>query len=118
MRLSPTHPANLVLGLTIWAVWFVVLYGGLSIGCAAAPPDSAKLASTWINGAVLVFALMVGSYLLWCALRCWKASPPKVKREEGRLSRFLSNVATGLYLVAAFASLSLGIPGLILPPCA
>ncbi len=117
MKFSPFHPVHLFLGLAIWAVWFVALYGGLSVGCAIAPPDSEKQAGTWINGAILVVALLVGSYLLWCAYRCGRASSKAGGQKDGRLNGFICKTAAAVYLVSAFASLALGVPGLVLPPC-
>lgn len=115
MKFSPFHPIHLFLGLAIWAACFVALYGGLSVGCAIAPPDADKLSSTWINGAILAVALLVGGCLLWYAYRCWQASARLQK--ESRLKRFISRTAAMVYLVSAFASLALGVPGLVLPPC-
>lgn len=117
MKFSPFHPLHLFLGLAIWAACFVALYGGLSVGCAIAPPDADKLASTWINGAILTVALLVGGYLLWCAYRCWQASSEATLQKESRLKGFISRTAAMVYLVSAFASLALGLPGLVLPPC-
>lgn len=117
MTFSPFHPVHLFLGLVIWAAWFVALYGGLSIGCALAPPDADKQAGTWINGAIVAVALLVGGYLLWCAYRCWRASSGAKRQKDSRLKGFISKTAAAVYLVSAFASLSLGLPGLLLPPC-
>lgn len=116
MKFSPFHPIHLFLGLAIWAVWFVALYGGLSVGCAVAPPASEEQAGTWINGAILGFALLVGGYLFWCAYRCLRASSDAIQHND-RLRVFISRTAAAVYLVSAFASLALGVPGLVLPPC-
>lgn len=117
MKFSPFHPVHLFLGLAIWAAWFVALYGGLSIACAIAPPDSDNRAGTWINGTILAVALLVGVYLLWCAYRCWQASPDAKLQQDRPLKGFISKTAAAVYLVSAFASLALGLPGLVLPPC-
>jgi len=37
------------IGLSLWSLWFVVLYGGLSVGCDLRPPDSGAGRVTWIN---------------------------------------------------------------------
>ncbi|MDO6442839.1 hypothetical protein [Marinobacter sp. 2_MG-2023] len=117
MTPSPFHPINLVLGLIIWALWFVLLYGGLSIGCAFAPPDAGDGAWTWINAASLVVALMVTGYLLTCAYACWKASSPSSAAKAQPLNTFISKTSAAVYLVSAVASLMLVLPGVRLPPC-
>ena len=37
-RLNFTHPIHLIVGLTLWSVWFVAVYSGLSVACAVNPP--------------------------------------------------------------------------------
>jgi hypothetical protein len=44
--LSITHPLQLVPGLIIWALWFIAIYGGLSVACALAPPNAITLLLT------------------------------------------------------------------------
>lgn len=117
MKPFPFHPVNLVLGLIIWALWFVVLYGGLSVACAFAPPQTEAGAWTWINAVSLVLALIVSGYLLVCAYRCWKASSPSHVVEVEPLQTFTSKTSAAVYLVSAFASLMLALPGVLLPPC-
>ncbi len=117
MRPSPFHPVNLVLGLIIWALWFVLLYGGLSVACAFAPPNAEAGAWTWVNAASLVLACIVSGYLLACAYGCWKASSPPHTAEAEALKTFISKTSAAVYLVSAFASLMLTMPGVFLPPC-
>ncbi|MCL7945528.1 hypothetical protein [Marinobacter sp. ATCH36] len=117
MKPSPFHPLNLVLGLIIWALWFVLLYGGLSVGCAFAPPGAEAGAWTWINAVSLALALFVSGYLLVCAYGCWKASPPSHAVEVEPIKTFTSKTSAAVYLVSALASLALGLPGILLPPC-
>lgn len=117
MKPSPFHPVNLVLGLIIWALWFVLLYGGLSVGCAFVPPDTEAGAWTWINAASLIAALIVSSYLLVCAYGCWKAPSLAQATDAEPLKAFISKTSAAVYLVSAFASMMLALPGAILPPC-
>ncbi|MDX1552628.1 MAG: hypothetical protein R3198_08410 [Marinobacter sp.] len=117
MKFSPFHPIHLFLGLIIWAAWFVALYGGLSVGCTIAPPASDEQAGTWINGVIVAVALLVGGYLLWCAYRCLQGASEAKLQKDSRLKVFISRTAAAVYLVSAFASLALGVPGLVLSPC-
>ena len=117
MKPSPYHPASLVTGLIIWALWFVLLYGGLSVGCAFVPPTAEAGAWTWINASVAGLACLVSGYLLICAYACWQASAPSPSSDVDPLKTFISKTSAAVYLVSAFASLVLGLPGLLLPPC-
>jgi hypothetical protein len=112
---SPLHPVHLVLGLIVWALWFVALYGGLSVVCELAPPDAACGALTRINAAVLILALLVAVFLFRQAGRCWRVTPAS---GAGRTTeRFIGWVGTAVYVASAVASLALGLPGMVLPPC-
>lgn len=109
-----SHPLHLLLGLIVWSVWFVVLYGGLSVACAVAPPEAADGALTWLNGLVLIAALLVFAGLLGAAWRCWNAASQAGGEQEARLT---AQIGAGVYLLSAVASLALGLPGMVLPPC-
>ncbi|MFY0664848.1 MAG: hypothetical protein JXQ97_09480 [Natronospirillum sp.] len=62
MKLSTGHPAQLVIGLTVWCVWFVAVYGGLSVACELAAPEPARGAFNTISLTLIV--------LTWCNT-CW-----------------------------------------------
>lgn len=115
MLSSPSHPLHLVLGLIIWALWFVAMYGALSVVCNVAPPTPSLGALTWINGKLLLLTVLVTLWLLIYGYRCWRASTPG--GNENTDQRFISQVAAGAYLLAAAATLMIGLPVLVLPPC-
>jgi hypothetical protein len=116
MKPSVYHPLQLALGLAIWITWFGVVYGGLSLVCVSAPPDASLGPFTWINGLLLVVTMLVALLLLYYGWQCWRA--PGHGAEEARRARVLvARVAAGLHLVAALATLAVGIPLLVLPPC-
>lgn len=110
--LAPTHPAQLVLGLTVWSIWFVAWYGGLSVACQMAPPDPGAGALTWINLSLLLITLVTLVPLLYWARRCWRASA-----DASPQGRFIARVAAGGHLLAAGATLVMVLPTLVLPPC-
>lgn len=111
----PGHAAHLVLGLVVWSLWFVILYGGLSVGCALAPPSGEQGAWTWINGVLLALAIIFTVGLLAGAYASWRHAPPA---DSGKAkARFLGRVAAAVYLFAALASLAISLPVLLLPPC-
>ncbi|QIB65797.1 hypothetical protein [Kineobactrum salinum] len=113
--MSPYHPLQLVLGLMVWSVWFVFLYGGLSVACQFAAPDPVRGAFTWINVLGLGLALLVAAVLLVAAWRCGRASrAPEAGPAAGR---FIASVAAAVYALAALATLGIALPALMLPPC-
>lgn len=113
MRLSLSHPVHLVLGLTVWSVWFVVLYGGLSVACELAPPDPASGPANWLNPLLWLSTLVVVAALLWVGRAVWRAAPDR--NESNR--RYISLTSAALYGVSAFATLVVAVPVLFLPPC-
>lgn len=110
--LTATHPGHLVIGLTIWAIWFVVVYGGVSLACAIAPPTPAAGPWNWINAGVGVLTLATIAGLSAVALFCWRG-----RRAASPARHFVATTAAGLYLIAAVATLAVGAPALRLPPC-
>ena len=141
--LAPGHPWQLGLGLAAWSVWFVVVYGGLSVGCAVAAPDVARRQFNAINGALLLVTLVLVLWLAhasWTCARAARRSPgtdtgpaaaharPGRGTEAGAASpgdvpddaatvHFIANAAAWLYGVAAVAAVFVGAPMLALWPC-
>lgn len=128
--LSPYHPLQLALGFIVWSVYFVAMYGGLSIVCAASPPELEGGAFTWINLILLLLTLFTGAWLLYQAHRCWRlgrqattASLGEVRERcpgSGQLNEFrdfIAPLAAGINLVAGIATLAVGAPAAVLAPC-
>ncbi|RDB43502.1 hypothetical protein DU490_07160 [Halomonas sp. DQ26W] len=111
--LSLTHPIQLVGGLTIWSIWFVAIYGGLSVACAVAPPDPLRDMWTGINLAVGLATLGAMALLL---LLSW-AAVLAARRTSVRRECYFGNVSAGIYLFSAGATLFVGYPVIFLPPC-
>lgn len=109
----PGHPVQLLLGLTIWCLWFVALYGALSILCAVAPPALEQGALSGLKLWLGLFTLVTLGGLLWLARCCLAAVP----REPSRVGRFIAGVAAGLYLFAASGVAFVALPLVALPPC-
>jgi uncharacterized membrane protein SirB2 len=106
---SATHPLQLVLGLILWSLYFVLVYSGLSIACAVAPPDTTDSRS-WINALLLIFTIVVTVALLFLAYRQWRISTDSY-------GRFIARVAAAVYFAAAISTLAVGLPVIALPPC-
>lgn len=111
--LKLTHPIHLVGGHTIWGVWFVTIYGGLSVACSVAPPDSGRDALTGINAAIGISTLATTALLIWLTWASMKAA----RRTAVRRERFFGIVSAGNYLFASGATLFVGYPVIFLPPC-
>lgn len=108
---APTHPLHLVYGLLIWCVWFVLVYSALSLGCAFALPNNALSPVNWLNGLMLAITLINTAILGLLAIYCWRA------RAQPGDPYFTARLAAGLYVTAAIATLAVGLPVLVLPPC-
>lgn len=110
--LAPGHPLQLILGLSLWSLWFVMLYGGLSVACELAPPDPARGVLTAHNILLGLVSLATLGLLLWLAWSCLAA----FRRLVG-VARYLSAVSAGLHLFSAVGVAVVGLPLLLLPPC-
>lgn len=112
---SPYHPMQLVFGLAIWAVWFVMIYAGLSLACeyvGSAESDSLS----WINLVLMAFTMLTCGLLLFLAHRTWRDAR-LTWRDQRPASRFIVRTAVLLDLVAALVTLAVGLPAVMLPPC-
>ena len=107
-------------GLLIWSVAFVLLYGGLSLGCAAGAGQGTLweadrlaivLAAVWI--AHLVLVALPGA----TGRRRWVGSSAGATADHDRATAFLWRLMRLLLLVGAVATLWVGLPILVLPPC-
>ncbi|WP_262488867.1 hypothetical protein [Halomonas sp. ANAO-440] len=111
--LSLTHPIHMVSGLTIWSLWFVGIYAGLSVACSVAPPEPARDMLTGINISVGVATLVTTALLLWLA---W-ASVAAARKAELSRECYFAYVSAGVFLFTAGGTLFVGYPIVFLPPC-
>lgn len=110
-----THPAHMVSGLVIWALWFVLMYAFLSVSCAVAPPAEALGRITWINGILLVMTVLTILLLAAASVHCWRLRRSMTEASDHR--RFSVAVATSVYALSSVATLVVGLPVLVWPPC-
>lgn len=117
---SADHPLQLVAGFIIWSIWFIALYGGFSVGCTFMPPLSTN-SFNWLNASLLVFTLVIVALLILLARHCWcnapVASDIDTTANSRPAGRFIARLAACLYLFAAVATLAVGLPLWVLPPC-
>lgn len=116
------HPLQIPLGLAVWLLWFGAAYGGLSLGCALAPPAVGQGPWNWLNAALGVSAAAVALLLFWLAGRCWQAARRAeagagagASRESGE--RFVARVSAAVHFISALATLFMAYPLARLAPC-
>ncbi len=111
-RLHFTHPIHLIIGLTLWSLWFVAVYSGLSVACAVVPPPPEAGALTGLNAVLggVSFITAVG-----LAALAW-GSCQVAKQHQGR-QRFHATVSAWLDLFSAFGVVFAGMPIISVPPC-
>lgn len=114
-RLSALHPVQIPLGLVIWSLWFVAIYAGLSVACAVAPPPPGTGPLNGLNLALGLLTLVTLLGLLWLARRFWRMTAPG--HTLNARQAFVTRMAAGMHLIAALATLFVGLPLLWLPPC-
>ena len=112
-------------GLLVWSAAFVALYGGLSVGCAVgagggtlweADRLAIVLAAVWIAHLLLVVLPGAVGRRRWVESRSASGSSSGAA-DHNRATGFLWRLMRMLLLVAAVATLWIGLPILVLPPC-
>lgn len=112
--LSPHNPIHLPLGLVIWSLWFVALYGGLSVGCKLVPPEPEAGSRTALSLALLLGSLLTAAALGWLTWLFWRAA--RQARKSGG-EHYVATTAAAVNLVAMLAVLFITLPILWMPPC-
>jgi hypothetical protein len=104
--ISANHPAHLVLGLVIWSVWFIAMYGGLSVYCSVTDHHQLTGIFNPLNVGLLIFTVITCVKLAVLALWCWRSA-----------RGFPGRVSAMLYIAAFIATIAVAAPVLYLPPC-
>lgn len=113
----PGHAWHLMLGLTLWFVWFCVTYGGLAVACAVAPPPVALGPHNGLSGAVLLLAAAAAAGFIYGAWACARAARRMPTGQAGARQRFIARSASALYATAAVSTAVVALPVLLLAPC-
>ena len=125
---GPTgHAWHLVLGLTLWFVWFCATYGGLAVACAVAPPSPALGPLNWLNATVLVLATACTAafgFAAWFSARAARrlsnaggTGGTDATGAAGAGPRFIARSASALYATAALSTALVALPAVLLTPC-
>ena len=119
------HAWHLVLGLTLWFVWFCVTYGGVAVACAVAPPSPALGPMNWLNATVLLLAAACTAAFgvaAWISARAARRGPgagagAAAAGAGGSGPRFIARSASALYATAALSTALVALPAVLLAPC-
>ncbi|OMG64723.1 hypothetical protein AUR61_010270 [Stutzerimonas balearica] len=114
-RTSAYHPVQIPLGLVIWSLWFIGMYGGQAVVCTLAPPAPEQGVWNWLNAGLGLLTLLTLGLLVWLASHFWRLSRPPHQLNERQV--FVTKIAAGIHMIAAIATLFVGIPLLQMPPC-
>lgn len=117
MKLPASHPLHLVVGLTLWFAWFCVVYAGLSVACAVAPPASEAGPFNRVNAGLLLLTVLTTAVLAGAARHCRRAARQLPAGTPPGSRRFVADVSAGLYALSAVSTLLVGVPLIFLPPC-
>lgn len=115
MKTFATHPWQLILGLCVWALWFLAVYVGVSVSCAVVPPPVSQGPFTGVNAGLLLLTIATALGLAWGSVVCGRAVR-RLPPEAGQ-HRFIAGISAALYGVAAVATVFVGLPLLAMPPC-
>lgn len=113
----PAHAWHLVLGLTLWLVWFGVTYGGVAVACAVAPPEAGRGVLNWVNASVLGLAAVTMAAFAAGAWVNWRKALRMAAGGACERPRFVARVSVALYVIAAVSTAAVALPALMVPPC-
>jgi hypothetical protein len=114
---------GVISGMIIWAIWFVVVYSLTGIGCDAgwhrrSAPGGNLLSLVMLLSTALALALI--AWTAWRGYLGWRrsSSAAVVGRDNTQRQGFMGLVMMVLSILAAVGTLLVGIPILMLEPCA
>lgn len=127
--MTRAHDTLLALaGFVLWALCFVALYGAMSVACAMPRQGLGAIpggAITMGLGATLTLFVAAHAGAITLSLRRMRgvrerqraARPAGEREREPRPENFLPRIGLYLNVAALGATLAIGLPVLILPPC-
>lgn len=120
--LKPEGWLGVIGGFVIWALYFVIVYAYLSVGCVSGLSDAElyglnalTLTLVTITGVALSLIGAVG----WIGFKSWRAAgngkgEVKIAQQQARFTSLLMVMTSGL---AFLSTLWVGLPVLLLQPC-
>ncbi|MEI2416834.1 hypothetical protein V8Z80_11685 [Orrella sp. JC864] len=104
------------LGLIVWALGFVVLYAGLSLGCRLPIAHASWLGLPALSVVLTALWLAHAAWLAWLIARAWRRWQAQRKGQAD--ARFASRLTLLLHGSALLALIWTGFPVMVLPACA
>lgn len=108
----PRALVTLIAGFLVWSSCFVALYGLLSLGCRL--PAGLRAGPFGLD---LVTPALVAVWLLHLAAVVMLIRGTRRRRPDGEHGAFVRRLSLFLHLSAFAATLWIGFPLLLLPPC-
>jgi len=121
---SPRRLVGVISPMVVWSVWFVVVYGLTSVGCAAGWNRHAVLGGNLLTVLLVATALVALALIArsaWVGYHAWQSQGETrmgAGDEAARRQAFLGMVMLVLSLLAGAATLMIALPILMLDPCA
>lgn len=113
---------GVITAMIIWAVWFVLVYALLGVGCDAGWQNRVVAGINHLSLgmlAVTALAVMLMSWCAWCGWMGWRGDGTTVAaREATQRHRFMGLVMLVLALIAITGTVMIALPILLLNPCA
>jgi hypothetical protein len=115
MKLPWCSPWHLTLGLSAWAAWFVVVYGGTSLACHTLFAGHEFIAVARIG--LIALTLLAALLFTGAAVLCVRSARALPDEEEADAARFITASSAALYGLAACSIIFVGLPLWLLPAC-
>lgn len=115
---------GVIMSMIAWAVWFVVVYGLTGVGCDAGWHLQDTALGNRLSVAMVAVTLLTVAFQAWCAWRGWvgyragREGTAGPGLEAAKRARFLGLVMLVVALIAIVSTLMIGLPILMLDPCA
>ncbi|OCH98274.1 hypothetical protein A8135_12000 [Legionella jamestowniensis] len=109
-----SHPIQMIFGLVIWSIWFILMYSFLSIGCSVAL--FSRVTRSGINISLFACTWVTLIILVYLAYHCWKTRK-SLAEQCSNVTAFVLWVGLGGYVTAILATFSIGMMVLFFPPC-
>ncbi|KTD13241.1 hypothetical protein [Legionella jamestowniensis] len=108
-----SHPIQMILGLVIWSIWFILMYSFLSIGCSVV---FSGITRSGINIILFCCTWVTLIILVYLTYHCWKTHK-SLADKCSTVTAFVLWISFGGYVTAVIATFSIGVMVLFFPPC-
>jgi hypothetical protein len=124
MRLADSRSLlGAISAMIVWAVWFALAYGLVGLGCEDGWPQHRLLGTDLLSAAIAASTLVALVLMGWSGWRGWRGwrvgdAGTDGGHEQAQRRRFLGRMMLVLAAIAIVGTLMIGLPLLLLDPCA